>query len=181
MVNKGMPTTRSQSYKAILKIQDKIKSTLTTSVNDVIPSIISTPITQDDGAQPIIDTIHVLLHSLGRLVSPSEHALVKLLGQNISDCVRLYQEAHNHNIVLQQLGVSSAKLLAQLEIQNAEILQLDDQLKKSQAVSDFYREQAMKAGVVPSPCRISLISSDDEHLTMDSDGTTVATIIFGSH
>ena len=41
------------------------------------------------------------------------------------------------------------------EVQNAEILKHDDQLKKSKAVSDC--EQAMKAGVVrlvlvPSPC-----------------------------
>ena len=168
MVTKGKPTARSQSYKAILQIQDKIKSTPTTSGHDVLPSPISTPNTQDEGAQRIIDTIHVLLHSLGRLVNPSEHALVKLLGQNISDCVRLYQEAHNRNIVLQQqLDDSNTKLLAQSEAHNAQILKTDDLLKKSQTVSDFYREQAMKAGVVPSPCRSRPISSADEHLTTE--------------
>jgi hypothetical protein len=64
-------------------------------------------------------------------VSRSDHALVKLLGQNISDCVRLYQEAHNRNIVLQQqLDDSNAKLLAQFEVHNAEILQPDVSSRK---------------------------------------------------
>ncbi len=156
----------------MVQIQDRIKSTATTFGNDVIPSPISTPIIQDDGAQRIIDTIHVLLHPLGRLVCPSEHALVYLLGQNISDCVRLYQEAHNRNIVLLQQQLDSisnffSKLLAQFEVQNAEILKHDDQLKKSQTVSDFYREQAMKADVVPFPCCSRPISSDEEHLTTE--------------
>ena len=94
------------------------------------------------------------------------HALVKLLGQNMSGCVRLYQEAHKRNIVLQQqLDDANAKLLAQFEVQNAEILKLEDQLKKRQAVSEFFREQATKAGVVPSQRRSRSISSDDEHLT----------------
>jgi hypothetical protein len=76
--------------------------------------------------------------SLGCLVSLNDHALVKKLGQNISDCVRLYQEAHDRNIVLQQqLDDSNANLLAQFEVQNAENLKLEDQIKKSQAVSDF--------------------------------------------
>jgi hypothetical protein len=141
-----------KATRQFLQIQDKIKSTPTTSGNDVFPSPLSPPITQDEGAERIIDTIHALLHSLGRLVSPNDHALVKLLGQNISDCVDLYQEAHNRNIMLQQqLDDSNAKLLAQFEVQNAEILKLDDQIKKSQAVSDFCREQALKAGVVPTP------------------------------
>jgi hypothetical protein len=168
MVTKGNPTARSQSYKAILQIQEKIKSTPTSSGNDVIPSPISTPIAQDEGAQRFIDTVHVLLHLLGRRVNPNDHALVQLLGQNISYCVCLYQEAHDRNIVLQQqLDGSNAKLLAQfeLEVHHADILQLDDQLKKSKAVSDFYSEQAMKAGVVSSPCRSHPISSDDDKLT----------------
>jgi hypothetical protein len=60
-------------------------------------------------------------------VSPHDHALVKLLGQNISDCVRLYQETHNSNFVLQQqLDDLNAKLLAQCEVQNADILKLED-------------------------------------------------------
>ena len=81
MVTKGKPTARSQSYKAILQIQDKIKSTPTTSGNDDFPSPISTPVTHDEGAQRIIDTITVLHQSLDLVVSPNPHghALVKLL------------------------------------------------------------------------------------------------------
>jgi hypothetical protein len=127
MVTKGKPTARSQSYKVILQIQYKIMSTSTTSGNDDFPSPLSTPIIQDEVAQRIIDTIHVLLHSLGRLVNPpNDHALVKLLGQNTSDCLRLYQEVLTRNIVLQQqLDGSNAKLLAQFEVQNAKILKLE--------------------------------------------------------
>ena len=166
MVTKGKPTARSQSYKAILQIQDKIKSTPTTSGNDAFPSPISTPVTHDEGAQRIIDTITVLHHSLARLVSSNDHALMKLLGQNISDFVRLYQDTRARNIVLQQqLDDSNAKLPTQFEVQNAKILELEDQRKNEKAVSDFYREQAMKAGVVPSIRRSRAISSDDEPLT----------------
>jgi hypothetical protein len=82
--------------------------------------------------------------------------------------VRLYQKADNRTIVLQQqLDDANATLLAQFEVQNAEILKLEDQLKKSQAVSDFHREQAMKAGAVPSLRCSRSISSDDEHLTQE--------------
>ena len=123
----GKPTLRSQRYKANLKLQEEIISIPTTSGNDVFPSPISTPVIQDEGAQRIIDTIHVLHQSLGHLVSPNDHALVKLLGQNISDFVRLHQEARARNILLQQqLDDSNAKLLAQFEVQNAEILNLED-------------------------------------------------------
>jgi hypothetical protein len=58
-------------------------------------------------------------------------------------------------------------LMPSYEVQNAEILQLNDQLQKSQAVSDFYREQAMRADVVPSPCRSRPISSDKKYLTTE--------------
>ncbi len=106
---------------------------------------------------------------------------MKLLGKNISDCVRLYQEGHNRNIVLQQqLDDSNAKLLAQFEVQNAEILKFEDQIKKSQAVSDFYREQAMTAG---SWC-CTYSPSKPKYLLRRCKlyaGTIVPTIIFGSH
>ncbi len=58
----------------------------------------------------------------------------------------------------QQLDDSNAKLLAQFKVRNAEILKLEEQsqtfyrgLVKSLRL---YREQAMKAGGVPSPRRI---------------------------
>jgi hypothetical protein len=49
----------------------------------------------------------------------------------------LYQEAHNRNIVQEQLDDANARLLAQFEVQNLEILNLEDQVKKSQAVPAF--------------------------------------------
>ncbi len=80
----------------------------------------------------------------------------------------MYQEADNRTIVLQQqLDDSNAKLLAQFEAQNAEILKIEDQLKKHQAISDFYRAQAIQAGVVPSIRRSRPISSDNEPLTQE--------------
>ncbi len=153
MVTKGKPNARSQSYKAILQIQekfDKINSTPMTSGRDDFPSPISTPVIPDEGAQRIIDTINVLHHSLARLVTSNDHALMKLMGQNISDLLSLYQNTCDRNIVLQQqLDDSNAKLLAQFEVQNAEILKIEDQLKKSQAIPDFYHAQAIQTGVVP--------------------------------
>ena len=74
-MTKGKPNARSQSYKAILQIQDKIKSTPMTSGNDDFPSPISIRVIQDEGAQRIIDTINVLHHSLARLVSSNDMLL----------------------------------------------------------------------------------------------------------
>jgi hypothetical protein len=168
-MTKGKPNARSQGYKAIRKLQDKLASPKIFG-NDDIPSPIYPTITPDDGAQRLIDTINVLLQSLDLVVSPNPHghALVKLVGRNISDFVQMYQNAEKSTIVLQQqLDDANAKLLAQFEVQNAEILKLEDQLKKSQAVSDFYREQAVKAGVVPSLRRSHSISSDNDHLTKE--------------
>jgi hypothetical protein len=62
---------------------------------------------------------------------------------------------------------SNAKLLAQFEVQKAEIFNIADQLQKSQAMSAFYRAQAIQAGVVPSIRRSRPISSDNEPLTQE--------------
>jgi hypothetical protein len=104
MVTKGKPTARSQSYEAILQLQDKIKSTPTTSGNDDFPLPISAPVTHDEGAQRIIDTIAVLHQSLDLVVSPNPHghALVKLLDQDFSYLVGLHQKSDNCAIVLRQ-------------------------------------------------------------------------------
>jgi hypothetical protein len=71
----------------------------------------------------------------------------------------LYQEAHNRNIVQEQLDHANARLLAQFEVQNPEILNLEDQVKKSQAVSGFCREQAMMAGMILPARRSRPVSS----------------------
>jgi hypothetical protein len=62
MVTKGKHTAHSHSFEAILQTQDKIKSTPTTHGNDNFPSPRFISVTQDEGAQRIIDTIHALLH-----------------------------------------------------------------------------------------------------------------------
>ena len=59
-------------------------------------------------------------------------------GQRDNDFVRLYQAARNRNIGQQQLGDAKARLLAQFEAQTAEIRNLQDRVKKSQAFSDFF-------------------------------------------
>ncbi len=72
------------------------------------------------------------------------------------------------------LDNSNAKLLAQFEVQNAEILKIADQLQKRQAISDFYHAQAMQAGVVPSIRRSRPISSDDEPYYVTRPGRVIS-------
>ncbi len=64
MVTKGKPTARSHTYKAILQTQDKIKSTPKTHGNDDVPSPRFISITQDEGAQRIIDTMFFFTNSV---------------------------------------------------------------------------------------------------------------------
>jgi hypothetical protein len=63
----------------------------------------------------------------------------------------------------QQLDDSNAKLLEQFNVQNAEILKLQVQLKTSQAAQDFYRHQALQADMVPPRrrCRFLLPTADN--------------------
>jgi hypothetical protein len=173
---KGVPTARSQRYKATHQAQEpihsippkgKIPTTNFICGNDVLPSLPLNPITQAEGAQRAFTTVDVLLRSLLQIASPDthQHALLQLITAYFSDCSQWHRESEDRNLVLQQqLDDSNAKL-PQIEVQNAEILKLEDQLKKSQTVSDFYREQAMKAGVVPSPRRNRTVSSDDDNFT----------------
>jgi hypothetical protein len=51
-------------------------------------------------------------------------------------------------------------LLEQFNVQNAEILKLQEQLKKSQAAQEFYRQQAMQADLVPPRRRCRFVSPD---------------------
>jgi hypothetical protein len=90
-MTKGKPNARSQGFKALRKLQDQIlHPNPTTFGNDDIPSLNSTTVPNDEGAQRLIDTINVLHQSLDLVVSPNPHghALVRLLGQNVSDLVR---------------------------------------------------------------------------------------------
>ncbi len=61
------------------------------------------------------------------------------MASNISDFSEWYSESEVLNLSLQhQLDESNAKLLEHFNVQNAVVLKLQDQLKKSQAAQDFY-------------------------------------------
>ena len=152
---KGVPTARSQRYKATHKAKAKIISTSPPSSNDVLPLLISIsekPITQADGAQRAFSTVRVLHQSLLHAASPGTHPydLLQVMASYIFDCSEWYRESEVRNHILQQqLDDSNSKLLEQFNVQNAAILNLQEQLKKSQAAQDFYRRQALQADMVP--------------------------------
>jgi hypothetical protein len=166
---KGVPTARSQSYKATHKAKEKIISTSSTSSNDALPLLISIsekPITQADGAQRAFSTVRVLHQSLLHAASPGTHPydLLQVMASYIFDCSEWYRESEVRNLTLQQqLDDSNAKLLEQFNVQNAEILKLQVQLKTSQAAQDFYRHQALQADMVPPRrrCRFLLPTADN--------------------
>ena len=142
---KGVPTACSQRYKATRKAKESIISIPPTSKNDALPllfSISEKPITQADGAQRAFSTVRVLRQSLLHAASPGTHPydLLQVMAPYIFDCCEWYCESEVRTLILQQqLDDSNAKLLEQFNVQNAEILNLQEQLKKSQAPQDFYR------------------------------------------
>jgi hypothetical protein len=171
---KGVPTARSQRYKATLKAKEKIPSTPSNSSNDVLPllhSIPEKPISQDDGAQRAFSTVRVLHQALLHATSPGTHHydLLQVMALYISDCSEWYRESEVRNLALQkQLDDSNTKLLEQLHVPNAEILQLQAQLEKSKAAQDFYRQQAQQADLVPPNRRSrAIISADDIALSQE--------------
>ena len=170
---KGVPTDRSKRYKAnkqlqektnSLPLKEKVNSTPSTSGNDVLPSPTTLP--EKDGAQRAFEMARVLTQTLMHM-DPANHIfdILKLLGSSISDCSAWYHEVYDHNIALQQqLDDLNSKMLAQ----DSEILNLQDQLKKSQVAQEFYRHQALKADMVPPRRRCRFVSSDaDNALTPD--------------
>jgi hypothetical protein len=172
MGSKGKPSARSQRYKANQKLlQEEARSLPTTSGSDALPPpspILAKPVTTDDAEQRAFTSVRLLLQAMVLSTRPNTnfYDMLQVVSSFFTDCEKFYHEARNQSVSCQQqLDEVNAKLLAQFEVQNAEILKLEDQLKKSQAVSDFFRAQAMKAGVVPSLRRSRSISSDDEHLT----------------
>jgi hypothetical protein len=142
---KGVPTARSQRFKATHKAKEKIISTSSTSSNDVLPLLISIsekPINQAEGAHRAFSTVRVLHQSLFHAASSGTHPydLLQVMASYIFDCSEWYRESEVRNHSLQhQLDDSNARLLKQFNVQNAEILNLQEQLKKSQAAQDFYR------------------------------------------
>ncbi len=148
-----MPTARSQRYKATHKAKESKISIPLTSSNDALPLLISItekPFTQADGAHRVFSTIRVLHQSLLHAASPGTHPhdSLQVMASYIFDCSEWYHESEVRNLTLQQqLDDSNAKLLDQFNVQNAEILKLQDQLKTSQAAQDFYRHEALQADI----------------------------------
>ena len=94
---KGVPTARSQSYKANQKLQEKKTSTPTTSSNDVFPLqpiIAAEPTTHAEGAQRAFTTVRVLYQSVLHAVSPGNHTydLLQLMGPYLYDCSQWFDE-----------------------------------------------------------------------------------------
>jgi hypothetical protein len=147
---KGVPTARSKRYRATHKAKEKIISTSSTSSNDVLPlliSILEKPITQAEGAQRAISTVQVLHQALLHATSPGTHpyALLQVMASYIFDWSKWSSESKVRNMTLQQqLDDCNAKLLEQFNVQNAEILNLQEQLKKSQAAQDFTTDKFCK-------------------------------------
>ena len=161
---KGTPTDRSRRFKAN---QEKKSSTPSNLRNDAFPSPPLSPIIQAEGALRAFATVRVLHQSLLHAASPGTHPhdLLQVMGSYLYDCSQWYNEEHDRNTALQkQLDDANSKFIAQ----DAEILQLQDLLKKSQEQSEFYRQQAVQADLVTPRRRCRIVSSDaDNVLTPD--------------
>jgi len=166
---KGVPTARSQSYKANQKLQEKKFPTPTTSGNDVLPSPIiipAKPATQAKGAQLAFTTVCVLQQSLLHAMSPGNNIydMLQLMGPYLCDCSQSYDEEQARNTMLQQqLDAVNSKLLDQSSIHNAEIFALQGLLAKSQEAQEFYRRQALQADMVPPRRRHRFVSSEADN------------------
>mmetsp|Transcript_50366 Transcript_50366/g.105135 ORF Transcript_50366/g.105135 Transcript_50366/m.105135 type:complete len:316 (-) Transcript_50366:270-1217(-) len=164
MVSKGKPTARSQRYKANQTlIQEQARSVPMSPGSEVLPPPspgLDKPVTPDDGEQRAFTSVRLLLQAMVLSSRPNTHIyeMLHLISSFVTDCEKFYQHAHARTIsVQQQLDEANAKLLAQFELQNAEILNLQDELGKSKLKTDFYRQQAEKAQVVPSYLRRRMI------------------------
>ena len=87
---KGVPTARSQRFKATQKLQEKITSTPTTPGNEVLPSPISVPekpAFQAEGAQRAFNTVRGLHQALLYAANPGTHIynLLQLIGLYLHD------------------------------------------------------------------------------------------------
>ena len=166
---KGVPTDRSQRFKANKKLQEKTKSitkekvysTPSTSGNDVLPSpttVPSKPVILPEGAQQAFELGRVLTQTLMHM-NPTDHIsdILKLLSSSISDCLAWYKEMSDRNNALQhQLDDLNSKFLGQ----DSEILNLQDQLAKCQATKDFYRQQVLQTDMSPPRRRYRFVSPD---------------------
>ena len=102
-----------------------------------------------------------LLHasSLGN----HSYDLLQLMGPYIYDCCQWYNEEHNLNTALQK-QLDDANHDSKVIAQAAEILQLQDLLKKSQETTEFHHRQAAQADLRPPSRRCRHVSSDADNV-----------------
>ena len=116
---KGVPTARSQRYKATHKAKELMTSVPPTSSNDALPLLISIsekPFTQADGVLRAFSTVRVLHQSLLHAASPGPHPydLLQVMASYNIYCSEWYRESEGRNLTLQQqLDDSNAKFLEQ--------------------------------------------------------------------
>ncbi len=100
-----------------------------------------------------------LLHAASPGTQPYD--LQQAMAPGLCDCSEWHSEAEASNIALQQqLDDSNAKLLSQSNVQNAEILKLQNQVKTSQVcqeAQEFYCQQALQADMVLPRCCCRLV------------------------
>ena len=88
--------------------------------------------------------------------------MLEVVSSFFTDCEKFYHDARNQSVSCQQqLDEVNAKLLAQFEIQNAEILKLQDELEQNKIKSNFYRQQAAQADMIPPHRRRRTVHSVD--------------------
>jgi DNA repair exonuclease SbcCD ATPase subunit len=168
MVSSGKPTARSQRYKANQKLlQEQARSLPTTAGSEALPPpspVLDIPVTPDDAELRAFTSVRLLLQAMVISTRPNTniYEMLQVVSSFFTDCEKSFHEARTRTVsVQQQLDEVNAKLLAQFEVQNAEILKLQDELEQSTIKSEFYRQQAEKADMIPPHRRRRTVHSDD--------------------
>ena len=188
MVAKGKPTARSQRYKANQKIlQEQTKSVPTISGSEVLPPpspVSDKPVTPDDAELRAFTSVRLLLQAMVLSTRPNTniHEMLQVTGSFFTDCEKVYHDARTRSVaVQQQLDEVNAKLLAQFEVQNVEIIKLQDELATSKFKVEYYQQEAEKARVLPIsrkrvviPAADLLLSTDQLHQQVLLDRDTLA-------
>ncbi len=175
MGSKRKPTARSQRYKANQKLlQEEARSLPTTSGSEALPPpspTLAKPVTTDDAEQRAFTSVRLLLQAMVISTRPNTNTydMLHLVSSFFTDCEKSFHEARARTVsVQQQLDEVNAKLIANFEVQNAEILKLQDELEQSKFKAEVYKQQAEKAQAVPPHQRRRVvIPAADLSLSMD--------------
>jgi hypothetical protein len=166
MVSKGKTTARSQRYKANQKLlQEQARSLPTTTGSAALPPpspVLDQPVTTDDAELRAFTSVRLLLQAMVISTRPNTNIydMLQVVSSFFTDCEQSFHEARARTVsVLQQLDEVNAKLLANFEVQNAEILKLQDELEQRTIKSDFYRQQAAQADMIPPQRRRRTVHS----------------------